>query len=75
MGRARLRDLGVTIGRLPSGVFNAITDVPGVLVGHRTVIRDTPHIARTGITMVVPREGAIWTDHAWAGYHSFNGND
>ncbi len=74
MGRARLRDLGITIGRMPPGAFNAITDVPGVLVGHRTVIRDTPHITRTGITMVVPREDAIWTDHAWAGFHSFNGN-
>ncbi len=74
MGRARLRDLGLTIGRMPPGPLNAITDVPGVLVGHRTVIRDTPRVTRTGVTMVVPREGAIWTDYAFAGYHSFNGN-
>ncbi len=74
MGRARLRDLGMTIGRMPPGPLNAITDVPGILVGHQTVIRDTPHVTRTGITMVVPRAGAIWTDYAFAGYHSFNGN-
>ena len=74
MGRARLRDLGLTIGRMPPGPLNAITDVPGVLVGHRTVIRDTPRVTRTGVTMVVPREGSIWTDYAFAGYHSFNGN-
>jgi D-aminopeptidase len=74
MGRARLRDLDITIGRMPPGPLNAITDVSGVLVGHRTLIADTPHVARTGITMVVPRNGAIWTDYAFAGAFSFNGN-
>lgn len=74
MARARVRDLGITIGRMPTGPHNAITDVPGVLVGHRTLIWDAPRMARTGVTMVVPREGAIWEDHAFAGYHSFNGN-
>lgn len=70
----RLRELGISIGRLPTGEFNAITDVPGVLVGHSTLIADQPRIVRTGVTMVVPREGQIWTDHAFCGWHSFNGN-
>ena len=35
---ARLRDLGVTVGGLPTGEYNAITDVPGVRVGHTTLI-------------------------------------
>jgi D-aminopeptidase len=74
MGRARLRDLGVTIGRLPPGPLNAITDVPGVLVGHRTLIADAPRVIRTGITMIVPRNGAVWTNYAFAGTCSFNGN-
>jgi D-aminopeptidase len=74
MGRARVRDLGITIGRLPTGPFNAITDVPGVLVGHRTLIADTPAVIRTGITVIVPRGGAIWTNYAFAGTYSFNGN-
>jgi len=74
MPRSRLRDLGITIGRLPPGPQNAITDVAGVLVGHRTVIRDNPSVTRTGVTMIVPREGRIWTDFAFAGYHAFNGN-
>jgi D-aminopeptidase len=74
MGRARLRDLGITIGRMPPGPLNAITDVPGVLVGHRTLVADAPHVTRTGITMIVPRDGAIWTDYAFAGVFSFNGN-
>ena len=72
--RPRVRDLGVRIGDHPTGTYNAITDVPGVWVGHRTLIRDEPTVARTGITMIVPREGAIWTDWAFAGVHIFNGN-
>lgn len=74
MERARARDLGITIGRLPPGPLNAITDVPGVLVGHRTLSADTPRVIRTGITMIVPRNGAIWSNYAFAGTYSFNGN-
>lgn len=73
MTRARLRDLGVTIGNYPTGTYNAITDVPGVLVGHETIISDEGRTARTGVTTIVPREGTIWSDHAFAGYFSFNG--
>jgi D-aminopeptidase len=72
--KARLRDLSAGIGRLPTGPLNAITDVPGVLVGHATLIRDEPHVIRSGITMVVPRDGGIWTDYVYAGSHVFNGN-
>ena len=74
MTRARLRELGINIGVMPTGPLNAITDVPGVWVGHATVIRETPRIARTGVTMIVPREGDIWQNKAFAGYHCFNGN-
>ena len=73
MARVRLRDLGITIGRMPTGTCNAITDVPGVLVGQTTIVADEPRVARTGVTVIVPREGAIWGDHAFAGYFSFNG--
>lgn len=74
MSRSRLRDLGIAIGQLPPGKFNAITDVPGILVGHRTLIFDTPRIARTGVTVILPRDGEIWRNSAFAGFHSFNGN-
>ena len=37
-GRPRARDIGISIGILPPGENNAITDVPGVLVGHQTLI-------------------------------------
>lgn len=73
MGRARLRDLGITIGDKKTGPHNAITDVPGVLVGHCTVIYDTPRVARTGVTMIVPRESGIYKNNAFAGMFSFNG--
>jgi D-aminopeptidase len=73
MPRARFRELGFKIGSLATGPNNAITDVPGVLVGHVTVIQDEPRVARTGITVVVPREGAIGHDYAFAGFHRFNG--
>jgi D-aminopeptidase len=72
--RARLRQLGIGIGALETGAENAISDVPGVLVGHATMIRDHPVPVRTGITMVVPRAGEIWTDYAYAGSHVLNGN-
>ena len=74
MTRLRLRDLGITIGDLPTGTYNAITDVPGVLVGHATLVYDEPRVARTGVTVVVPREGDIWRNGVFAGYHAFNGN-
>jgi D-aminopeptidase len=74
MPRARLRDLGIVTGTLPPGPVNAITDVAGVRVGYTTVIRDTPHIVRTGVTAIWPRGQDIWTDYVFAGFHSFNGN-
>lgn len=72
--RVRLRDLGLTVGQLPVGVNNAITDVTGVRVGHSTVVHDTPSVVRTGVTAVWPGDGNIWERAVFAGYHSFNGN-
>ena len=73
MGRARLRDLGIKLGRLPTGALNAITDVAGIEVGHSTLIRDNPAVVRTGVTMIWPHRD-IFTDYCFAGFHSFNGN-
>src|SRR5258708_1352891 len=74
MARARLRDLGITVGALPTGLLNAITDIEGVRVGYATLIRDTPSVVRTGVTAIWPRGKEIWTDYVFAGWHSFNGN-
>jgi D-aminopeptidase len=69
-----LRDIGIRIGDLPTGAHNAITDVPGVTVGHATVVHDEPSVARTGVTMIVPRDGEIWSDYVFAAWHNFSGN-
>ena len=37
----RARDLGIQIGSLPTGPLNAIVDVPGVRLGHTTLISGT----------------------------------
>jgi D-aminopeptidase len=72
MPATRLRDLGIQIGKYPPGPFNAITDVPGVLVGQSTLIRDTPSVARTGVTAIYPRAD-VHQDFVTAGFHRFNG--
>jgi D-aminopeptidase len=73
MTKPRLRDLGISLGQMPPGPLNAITDVAGVTVGSATLIRDTPSIARTGVTAIWP-SADIYTDFCFAGFHSFNGN-
>jgi D-aminopeptidase len=50
----RARNLGIVPGVLPTGRYNAITDVEGVGVGHATIVRGE-HI-RTGVTAVVPNQ-------------------
>jgi D-aminopeptidase len=66
--RRRARALGIRIGRYPTGRFNAITDVPGVRVGHSTVIRGEGALmpglgpVRTGVTAVLPHAGNIFVD-------------
>jgi D-aminopeptidase len=72
--RPRLRDLGLATGRLPPGPLNAITDVAGIRVGHATVIADTPHCVRTGVTAIWPAGPDLWSNYLFAGGHSFNGN-
>jgi D-aminopeptidase len=74
MGRARLRDIGIELGSLPPGPFNAITDVAGVKVGYATVMADRPRVVRTGVTAIWPRGAEIWSDYVFAGAFSFNGN-
>jgi len=50
-----LRDHGLRIGELEAGSRNSITDVPGVVVGQVTVRRDDPAVARTGVTVILPK--------------------
>ncbi len=63
----RARDLGIAIGDGVPSARNAITDVAGVRVGHKTLIEGDS--VRTGVTMVVPPETPLF-----AGCHRLNGN-
>lgn len=72
-GRKRVRELGLSIGRYPTGPYNAITDVSGVRVGHTTLRRDAPAVIRTGVTVILPRDGRVHEDYPAAGFFSFNG--
>jgi D-aminopeptidase len=79
MSKPRLRDLGVTIGTLPTGVWNAITDVPGVRVGHATVVHGSGALrvgegpARTGVTAIHPHEGSVFQQLIPAAIEILNG--
>ena len=58
--RPRARDLGISIGILPPGPLNAITDVVGVAVGQTTIIRGDD--VRTGVTAILPHAGNLFRD-------------
>jgi hypothetical protein len=61
------------------GPKNALTDVPGVLVGHTTIIDDSKEgygagPIRTGVTAILPRGRESHPRPVWAGQFSLNGN-
>ncbi len=58
--RPRTRDIGLTVGVLPTGPLNAITDVQGVLVGHTTLVRGEN--IRTGVTAILPHNGNLFRE-------------
>ena len=58
--RPRLSDLGVHIGVFEAGPLNAITDVAGVRVGHRTIVEGDR--IRTGVTAILPHAGNLFQD-------------
>jgi len=77
--KVRARDMGVPFDGTP-GRFNAITDVPGVLVGHTTLISGDGKLVigkgpvRTGVTAILPRGRDSMNDAVFAGWFSQNGN-
>ena len=77
--RPRLRDLGISIGQFAPGPLNAITDVPGVKVGHATIIRDAAQAGsergpvRTGVTAIWPNAGDVFDERLLGGYFVLNG--
>ena len=69
--RPRARDIGITPGILTPGPLNAITDVPGVKVGHFTMIEGDD--IRTGATAILPHGGNLYQDKVPAGVVVGNG--
>lgn len=69
--RPRTREAGLTIGILPVGPLNAITDVNGVTVGHATLIRGDN--IRTGVTAVLPHGGNLFREKVPAAVFVGNG--
>ena len=67
----RARQLGLTVGILPCGANNAITDVSGVRAGHATLIRGDN--IRTGVTAVLPHDGNLMQEKVPAAIHVENG--
>jgi D-aminopeptidase len=68
--RRRLRDLGYATGRFPTGELNALVDVPGVLVGHTTIVEADR--LRTGVTAVLPHGGNLYEQKVLGAYHAVN---
>jgi len=66
----RLRDFGLTCGIMQPGPLNAITDVPGVRVGHHTLIQGD---IRTGFTVLLPHDGNLFRRKVRAAVDVING--
>jgi D-aminopeptidase len=64
--RLRAREAGITIGILPTGPLNAITDVSGVRVGQITIIEGAN--VRTGVTAILPHGGNLYQNKVPAGF-------
>ncbi|MGE0772331.1 MAG: P1 family peptidase [Cyclobacteriaceae bacterium] len=75
--KPRARELGIPLDGRP-GPHNAITDVPGVEVGHTTLIKGDGKLVvgqgpvRTGVTVIHPKGKKY--DPVFAGWYSLNGN-
>ncbi len=75
----RIRDAGITVGKLPTGPRNAITDVAGVRVGHATLIWGEGTFvpghgpARTGVTVILSHGDNLFRHKVHAAVHTING--
>ena len=65
---------------MATGPLNAITDVPGVRVGHATIIEGDGPLRvgtgpiRSGVTVLIPHGGDVWREPVFAASHVLNGN-
>jgi D-aminopeptidase len=81
MNRPRARELGwLPPAGFECGPHNALTDIPGVWVGHATLIQGGPGPlvvgkgpVRTGVTAIRPHPGNLFDERVAAGVHVLNG--
>lgn len=77
MKRVKVRELGLTVGRLPTGSKNCITDVNGVCVGQVTlnypIDDESEEWACTGVTAILPHGGNIFREKVIGTSYVFNG--
>jgi D-aminopeptidase len=77
--RATARELGLVTGILPAGLQNDICDVPGVQVGHATVVAGDGALdpglgpVRTGVTAILPHGGNLFAEKVPAAAFVLNG--
>ena len=69
--KPRARALGIVVGMLAPGPLDAITDVPGVRVGHAT--EHAGDSVNTGVTAILPHAGNAFLDRVPAAIHVGNG--
>ncbi|MGG4444309.1 P1 family peptidase [Brevibacillus fortis] len=71
----KIRQLGATVGKLPVGEKNDITDVAGVRVGHVTIQHelDGDDYACTGVTAILPHGGSLFREKVTAASYVING--
>lgn len=67
----RPRELGIEFGIFPTGGKNSITDVPGVMVGHVTLIEGRN--IRTGVTAILPHNDGLFQQKIPAAIYIGNG--
>ena len=70
MYQKRINEYGITVGSLPRGQRNKITDVEGVQVGHCTIDNGEN---KTGVTVILPGPGNLFTDKMPAASFVWNG--
>lgn len=75
MDRVRLRNLGITIGRHETGTYNAITDIPGVMVGQTTLSYklEDHRVVQTGVTAILPHQGNLFQEKVLGSSYVING--
>lgn len=72
----KVRNLGIEIGKLPTGKKNCITDVKGVKVGHVTLdyeLEKNGDYACTGVTAILPHDGNLFQNKVTAASYVING--